>query len=128
MNGRAISEFTLRVLPRMVQECLEEHALALDDIDLVVSHQPNPLLLARACAQAGVPPERVLITGDLVGNIGAGSVPFGLARAEATGRLREGDRVLLMAFGAGMTWGCGLLTWTGTEGGRTRDEDGGDLT
>jgi 3-oxoacyl-[acyl-carrier-protein] synthase-3 len=126
MDGRAISEFTLHVLPRMVRECLEEHALSLGDIDLVVSHQPNPLLLARACAQAGVPPERVLITGDRVGNIGAGSVPFGLARAEATGRLRRGDRVLLMAFGAGMTWGCGLLTWTGTEGGHTRDEDEGD--
>lgn len=114
MNGRAISEFTLRQFPRMVRECLEENGLSLEDIALVVSHQPNPLLLMKAGEQAGIPPQKLIITGDRVGNIGAGSVPFGLARAAATGRLRRGDRILLVAFGAGMTWGCGLLTWTGT--------------
>lgn len=114
MNGRAISDFTLRQFPLMVRECLEDNDLSLEDIALVVSHQPNPLLLKKAAAQAGIPEDKIVITGDRVGNIGAGSVPFGLAHAQATGRLRHGDRVLLLAFGAGMTWGCGLLTWSGT--------------
>ncbi|WP_304455372.1 3-oxoacyl-ACP synthase III family protein [Nocardiopsis sp. YSL2] len=128
MDGRAISEFTLRQFPRMVRECLEDNGLSLEDIALVVSHQPNPLLLVQAGEQAGIPPEKIHITGDRVGNIGAGSVPFGLAHAEATGRLHRGDRVLLLAFGAGMTWGCGLLTWTGTTQGQHSDDPEGDLS
>ena len=122
MDGRAIRDFTLRTLPTMVHECLDQNGLRIDDIDLVVAHQPNPVLLIKAAERAGIPAERLLLTGDRVGNIGAGSVPFGLAHAAGTGRLSRGDRVLLMAFGAGMTWGHALLTWSGTEQERTQDQ------
>ncbi|TQN32504.1 3-oxoacyl-[acyl-carrier-protein] synthase-3 [Haloactinospora alba] len=123
MDGRRISEFTAEIFPRMVRECLEEHRIALSDIDLVVPHQPNPRLLQEVATRLGISSRQLVLTGDEVGNIGAGSVPFGLARAAGTGRLRRGDRVLLLAFGAGMTWGSGLLTWSGTAPHTAREGD-----
>lgn len=112
MDGRAVREFALDVFPRTVQETLHRCGLEPADIDLVVSHQPNPVLLAEACAAAGLDRDRLVVTGDRTGNLGAGSIPYTLAAADAAGRLHPGDRVLIIAFGAGMTWGGTVLTWS----------------
>ena len=85
---------------------------AAEDIDCVVVHQPTPVLLRRLADALGIPADRLVVVGDEVGNIGAASAPYALASA-AGHRLRPGDRVLLAVFGAGMTWGSALLTWSG---------------
>jgi len=114
MDGRAVSHFITDIFPRLVGDALERNHLAIDDIDCLVAHQPNPVLLRRLGTGLGFPPERVVIVGDQVGNIGAASTPYALAAA-AQRTLRPGDRVLLVAIGAGMTWGSSLLTWSGTQ-------------
>ncbi|WP_035799000.1 3-oxoacyl-ACP synthase III family protein [Kitasatospora mediocidica] len=114
MNGRAVRDFILELFPAAVHSALDASGLTLDQIDLVVTHQPNPVLLRSAARALGLPEERLVIVGEEVGNIGAGSLPFGLAHAAAAGRVKPGDRVLLVAFGAGVTWGSTVLIWSGT--------------
>jgi 3-oxoacyl-[acyl-carrier-protein] synthase-3 len=111
MDGRAVRDFILEIFPKAARQALEREGLKPDDIDAVITHQPNPLLLRRACEGAGFPAERLVVIGEETGNIGAGSLPYALAEAAATGRLRSGSRALLVAFGAGLTWGSTVLTW-----------------
>ena len=111
MDGKAVREFILEIFPKAAHAALEREGLKPEDIDAVITHQPNPLLLRRACDEAGFPPERLVVIGDEAGNIGAGSLPYALAEAAGTGRLRPGSRALLVAFGAGLTWGSTVLTW-----------------
>ena len=111
MDGRAVRDFILEIFPKAARQALEREGLKPGDIDAVITHQPNPLLLRRACAEAGFPAERLVVIGEETGNIGAGSLPYALAEAAATDRLRPGSRALLVAFGAGLTWGSTVLTW-----------------
>ncbi|MCD7445219.1 ketoacyl-ACP synthase III [Streptomyces lincolnensis] len=113
MDGRTIGRFITDVFPRLITDALDRGGLGIQDIDCVVAHQPNPVLLRRIGADLGIPADRLVVVGDEVGNIGAASAPYALARAAAGHRLRAGDRVLLAVFGAGMTWGSALLTWSG---------------
>ncbi|MFI6620103.1 beta-ketoacyl-ACP synthase 3 [Streptomyces sp. NPDC050528] len=112
MDGKAVRDFILRIFPKVLGDALTRNGLRLTDIDLLISHQPNPLLLRRAALDAGVPEDRVVIVGHEIGNIGAASIPYALATADHDGRLRPGSRVLVTAFGAGLTWGSTVLTWT----------------
>ncbi|WP_280267316.1 3-oxoacyl-ACP synthase III family protein [Nocardia wallacei] len=111
MDGRAVRDFILEIFPKAAADALRRADLTADAIDVIVTHQPNPVLLRKACAEAGLDPDLLVIVGDQVGNIGAGSIPFALAEAHGTGRLRYGDRVLVVGFGAGVTWGSTVLTW-----------------
>jgi len=117
MDGKAVRDFILEIFPKTANEALEREGLSARDIDVVIAHQPNPLLLRRACEQAGFAPGQLVVIGDETGNIGAGSLPYALAEAAATGRLRPGSRALLVAFGAGLTWGSTVLTWSAGLGG-----------
>ncbi|WP_344124258.1 ketoacyl-ACP synthase III [Streptomyces blastmyceticus] len=114
MDGRAVRDFIVDIVPRAVVTALEQADLALGEVDVVVMHQPNPVLLRGVGESLGIDPDRLVVIGDRVGNIGAGSLPFGLAHAAAEGRIKAGDRVLLVGFGAGLTWGSTVLTWSGT--------------
>ncbi|WP_446041606.1 3-oxoacyl-ACP synthase III family protein [Streptomyces sp. SID1121] len=116
MDGRAVRDFIVDVFPRLVEGTLKRNDLVLDDIDTFVVHQPNPVLLRRLGAEMGIPPERLVIVGDQVGNIGAASAPYALATAAARGLVPDGGRVLITVFGAGLTWGSALLDWTGAPG------------
>ena len=111
MDGKAVRDFIQEIFPKAAHAALDREGLGVDDIDVVITHQPNPVLLRRVCEQAGFAPERLVVIGDEAGNIGAGSLPYALAEAAATGRLRPGSRALLVAFGAGLTWGSTVLTW-----------------
>ncbi|MCX4744402.1 ketoacyl-ACP synthase III [Kitasatospora sp. NBC_01287] len=116
MDGRAVRDFIVAVFPRLVAESLAEHDLKLDAIDAVIAHQPNPVLLRRLGGEIGIPAERLIVTGERTGNIGAASAPFALTAAAAGGALPARARILVCVFGAGLTWGRTLLTWSGAPG------------
>jgi 3-oxoacyl-[acyl-carrier-protein] synthase-3 len=82
-----------------------------DDVDRIVAHQANARILNALAEQLKVPPERCLSNIEHVGNTVAASIPLLLAQAAAEGELKAGHRLLLTAFGAGLTWGATALRW-----------------
>jgi 3-oxoacyl-[acyl-carrier-protein] synthase-3 len=90
---------------------LDRAGLALTEIDWLVGHQANERILRRLAEALGLPYERNIGNIAEVGNTAAASIPLALADAHGAGTLRAGDRVLLTAFGGGLTWGSALLTW-----------------
>jgi 3-oxoacyl-[acyl-carrier-protein] synthase-3 len=113
MNGAGVRDFIAGIFPKILAEALRQHGVSLAQVDLVVTHQPNPVLLRDVARRAGVSDEQLVVVGETVGNMGAANIPYCLATAVAQGRLHEGDLVLLIAFGGGVTWGTALLRWSG---------------
>ncbi|WP_354698754.1 3-oxoacyl-[acyl-carrier-protein] synthase 3 [Paraconexibacter sp. AEG42_29] len=101
---------------RMSQGALDACAasgLTLDDIDLFVFHQANARILTSVGDRLGLDPAKVVNAIGEIGNVSAASIPMALQHARRAGQLNHGDRVLCGAFGAGLTWGSCILTWTG---------------
>ncbi len=111
MNGRAVFRFAVERIPRLVREICERNGLRPEDLDLIVPHQANGRILVAAAKELGIPMERFVVNIERYGNTSSASVPLALAEAVRDGRVRRGDRVLLVAFGAGLTWGASLLSW-----------------
>jgi len=93
----------------LADDFLNALGLTLDDIALVVPHQPNVRILERVARLLRLPPERLVITCDRLGNMGGASVGVALASALSEGRIHPGDKVLLLTAGAGYTAGAALL-------------------
>jgi 3-oxoacyl-[acyl-carrier-protein] synthase III len=99
-----------RAIPGMVassRAVLAKAGLEVADVDRLIGHQANARILTAVAEKLGVPPERCTINVDRYGNTSGATIPLALADAG----LAKGDRVLLTAFGAGLTWGSALLTW-----------------
>jgi 3-oxoacyl-[acyl-carrier-protein] synthase III len=112
MNGREVFKFATRVLVSSAEAVLAECGTGIDDVDVYVPHQANVRIIDHATKKLGIDPERVVVNVDRFGNTSSGSIPLALADAQADGRLREGELVLMTGMGAGLTWGSGLLEWT----------------
>jgi 3-oxoacyl-[acyl-carrier-protein] synthase-3 len=92
-------------------EPVASDGLSIEDIDLLVTHQANARNIDDAARRLDLPREKVWVNLDRYGNTSAASVPMALAEAEAAGRLREGDNLVLVAFGAGLSWAAGVVRW-----------------
>src|SRR3954471_18319127 len=113
MNGREVFKFATRVLVSSAEAVLERCGVSVEDVDLYVPHQANVRIMDHAAAKLGIPRERMVVNVDRYGNTSSGSIPLALAEAQAAGRLKEGDLVLMTGMGAGLTWGSALMEWTG---------------
>lgn len=111
MNGRKVFRMACERVPEAVDELLSAEGTTLRDIDLMVPHQANQRINTLLGERLGLPPEAVFHNIATLGNTTAASIPLALYDAVSQGRLTEGSRVLLTAFGAGATWGASLLTW-----------------
>lgn len=109
MNGREVFKFATRVMGSALTDLLDEAGLQVEDIDLFVPHQANIRIINYAAEQAGLPKDKVMVNVDKYGNTSAASVPLALAEAFEEGRVQPGDRVALVAFGSGLTWGSALV-------------------
>lgn len=113
MNGREVFKFAVRVMDTATMEAVEGAGLTPDDIGLFVPHQANLRIIEAARERLGLPPERVIVTVDRYGNNSTASIPLALKVGLAEGRIQAGDHLLLVAFGAGLTWAATVLTWGG---------------
>ncbi|MEK7414746.1 MAG: 3-oxoacyl-[acyl-carrier-protein] synthase III C-terminal domain-containing protein, partial [Planctomycetota bacterium] len=101
----------VRRMVEVAQSLLASHGLTAADVDLLVPHQANLRILEPTAERLGIPRDKVVINMDRFGNTTAATIPLALADAEADGRLKPGTRVLIVAFGGGLTWGAVYLTW-----------------
>ena len=112
MNGHEVYKFATRVIVQSALRVLEHCGKTVDDLDLFVPHQANLRIIEAAAKKLGVPENKIYTNLQRYGNTSCASIPLCLSEARAEGKLRAGDLVLLMGFGAGLTWGACLLEWT----------------
>ncbi len=85
--------------------------LSLDEVDLLIPHQANLRIINATVKALGLPPERAMVDVDRYGNTSSASIPIALQEAWEQGRLHDGDRIVLVAFGGGLAWGALVLEW-----------------
>ncbi|MFO8033303.1 MAG: beta-ketoacyl-ACP synthase III [Desulfohalobiaceae bacterium] len=111
MKGRELFRHAVRGMAEISQNLLERNGLGIQDIDLFIPHQANLRIIEALAKKMDYPLEQVFVNVDRLGNTSAASVVIALSEAQAQGRIRPGDTVLLAVFGAGLTWGAGLLRY-----------------
>ena len=112
MNGREVFRFATRVIAQATREAVEAAELTLEDIDLIIPHQANQRIIDTAARNLDIPLDRFVINVDRYGNTSTASIPIATCEAIQEGRLKPGDRVVLVGFGAGLTWGAALIQWS----------------
>lgn len=113
MNGAAVFKLAVTGMAEACLDAIGRAGLTPADIDLVVPHQANRRIITAMGDRLGLPAEKVYMNLDRYGNTSSATIPIALAEATAEGRLKPGDRVLLCAFGGGLTWGAMTLEWAG---------------
>lgn len=111
MAGREVFKHAVLEMAEACDEALQRAGIKSEEIDLLVPHQANIRIIDATARHAGIPEEKVVITVDKFGNTSAASIPMALADAEQRGVLTPGKVVLLVAFGAGFTWGAAVIRW-----------------
>jgi len=111
MNGREVFKFAVRVMGSATEEVLRKAGKTKEDIDLFVPHQANIRIIQSAMQRLDLPEEKCVINVDKYANTSAASIPLALVEAAEEGRIKEGDTVLLVGFGGGLTWGASVLVW-----------------
>jgi 3-oxoacyl-[acyl-carrier-protein] synthase-3 len=109
LKGQEVFRRAVQTMTKAGCAALDALGLTKSDIAWIVPHQANLRITQAVAAELGLPSERVIQEIADVGNTSAASLPIALKRLEATGRLGPGDRVMLVGFGAGLTWGCQVL-------------------
>jgi 3-oxoacyl-[acyl-carrier-protein] synthase-3 len=115
MNGREVFRFATRVMASSTQEAVQKAGLKLDDIELVVPHQANLRIIEAAARGLHLPLNRFVINIERYGNTSTASIPIALTEAAEAGRVHPGDHLVLVGFGAGLTWGALVLQWVTPE-------------
>ena len=111
MDGRAVFKWAVRMIPDIVGEMLFRASMALEDIDLFIPHQANLRIIDAAVEELGIDRNKVFVNLDRFGNTSAASIPISIAEALRQGRIQNGTKVLMVGFGAGLTWGSCLFRW-----------------
>ncbi|CAM5787907.1 MULTISPECIES: beta-ketoacyl-ACP synthase III [Brevibacillus] len=120
MAGGEVFKFAVRVMNSATEAVLEKSGASKEDIDLLVPHQANKRIIDSAIQRFGLSEDKVAINLDRYGNMSSASIPVALDEAIQEGRLKEGDNVILVGFGGGLTWGATLLKWS------TQEAEGGE--
>jgi 3-oxoacyl-[acyl-carrier-protein] synthase-3 len=118
IDGQMVFKSAVTGMAAIARELLEKAGVSPEDLAMVIGHQANARILAALGKRLGLPPEKVFVDIEKVGNTSAASIPIAIDRAWQAGRLSPGDLVLTVAFGAGLAWGANLIRWTaaGPEG------------
>ena len=112
MNGREIFKFAVKVFPETVENILEQAKITADDVDLFVPHQANIRIIESISKRFKQPLEKFFVNLHKYGNTSGASVPLALDEANREGRLKKGDKVVIVGFGGGLTYGSILFEWS----------------
>ncbi len=111
MKGREVFKFAVRGMEEIARDLLARHGISGAELDCVVPHQANLRIIDSLAQYLELPKERVFVNLERYGNTSAASIPLALDEARRAGRLKPGSLVLLVAFGAGLTYGGALVRW-----------------
>jgi 3-oxoacyl-[acyl-carrier-protein] synthase-3 len=111
MAGREVFKHAVLTMAEACDEAIKRAGITADQVDLLVPHQANIRIIEATAKHAGMPMSKVMVNVDRYGNTSSASIPLALAQAEQEGRLEPGTVVLLVAFGAGFTWGAAVVRW-----------------
>lgn len=109
INGREVYQNAIRRIVETTNECLEKSGLTVDDIKMFIPHQMNARIIESSAKRLKLPEEKVFINIDKFGNTSAASIPIAIDECARTGKIERGDLILLVAFGAGLTWGANVI-------------------
>jgi 3-oxoacyl-[acyl-carrier-protein] synthase III len=111
MNGRDVYKFAVRALSEAIGEAFAANNLTADHITHVVAHQANVRIIDAVLERVKLPKEKAFLNIDKYGNTSSASLPMTLDEANRSGRLAPNDTILMMAIGAGMSWGSAIVRW-----------------
>lgn len=109
IEGRKVFRFATTVFIDLVEDAMQSCRLTKEDVTLIVPHQVNERIIEAAMKKLDLPPEKFFVNIQKYGNTSAASVPIALDEARREGRLKRGDVAILLAFGAGLTWGSAVV-------------------
>lgn len=111
MDGQAVFRFAVKIMGEAAVQALDKAGIKPEDIDLLVPHQANIRIIESAARRLGVPMDKVFVNVHKYGNTSAASIPIALVEACQEGRLKKGDIVVIVGFGAGLTWAANVIKW-----------------
>jgi len=111
MNGRAVYETGTVVLPKAINQVLADTGLSINDIDLMIPHQPSIKILQKTAEIIGLPFEKVMTNMDKYANTSGGTLPILLDEVNRAGKIKQGNIVLFAAVGSGWTYGASIIKW-----------------
>jgi 3-oxoacyl-[acyl-carrier-protein] synthase-3 len=111
MAGAEVFKFAVRIMGNAADEALRKAGLEKDDIDLLIPHQANMRIIQSSLNRLNLSEDKCMINLDKYGNMSSASIPVALAEAVEQGRVNEGDTLVLVGFGGGLTWGASVLVW-----------------
>jgi len=111
MAGREVFKAAVLAMSEACDAALSRAGLSADEIDLLIPHQANLRIIEATAKHAGMPMSKVMVNLDRFGNTSSASIPLALDQAVAEGRVGPGSLLLLVAFGAGFTWGSAVVRW-----------------
>lgn len=111
MSGNEVFKFAVKVFEDCTKKVVKRADLSLEDVDFIIPHQANIRIIDAAIKRLKYPRERVVLNLDKYGNMSAASIPVALNEAFRDGRINKGHKIMLVGFGAGLTWGANLIEW-----------------
>jgi 3-oxoacyl-[acyl-carrier-protein] synthase-3 len=111
MKGREVYKFAVRQMPQSSVNVIEKAGLTKEDVDYLVPHQANIRIMEAARERLGIPEEKMAKTIQHYGNNSSASVPIALSQSVLDGKINDGDIVVLVGFGGGLTWGAVAMRW-----------------
>ena len=115
MHGSDVFLFTMRVVPECVSKLLDRAGLTIDQIDLFIFHQASKLVIENLTRSLSLKPEKVFENYEFIGNTVSATIPIALKDAAGQGRLKDGNIVMLIGFGVGLSWAATLVRWSITK-------------
>lgn len=111
MEGREVFKFAVKIQGEAVEKALAKCGLTTADIDLIVPHQANNRIIESAIGRLGLPMDKFVVNLQKYGNTSAASIPLAAYEAVNDGRIKKGNTIVLVGFGAGLTWAAGVMKW-----------------
>lgn len=111
MDGRKVYNFAVRTLGRLMQDLLDHNDFSINEVTYVVPHQANQRIIAAAAKRIGIPLEKFYLNMDEYANTSAATIPIALHELNMQKKLKRGDLILTIGFGAGLTYGGNILHW-----------------